>query len=90
MPPTPSQVLDMMHSRVADDDSASGNDEGVQQEEGALSREVGEGRGVERDPPEMNGRSTGLVQAYNQVIRTCGSAGGADVALALIEEMHRR
>ncbi|CAM9870079.1 unnamed protein product [Scytosiphon promiscuus] len=36
------------------------------------------------------GGSTGLVQAYNHVIRVCGDAGGTQLALALLDEMHRR
>lgn len=32
----------------------------------------------------------GLIQAYNHVIRVCGDAGGTEVALGLLEEMHRR
>ncbi|CAB1097375.1 unnamed protein product [Ectocarpus sp. CCAP 1310/34] len=36
------------------------------------------------------GSSSGLVQAYNHVIRACGAAGGAEFVLALLQEMHRR
>lgn len=33
---------------------------------------------------------TGLVQAYNHVIRVCGDAGGTELALRLLEAMPRR
>ncbi|CAM9822017.1 unnamed protein product [Ectocarpus sp. 8 AP-2014] len=36
------------------------------------------------------GSSSGLVQAYNHVIRACGAAGGTEFVLALLQEMHRR
>lgn len=45
-------------------------------------------RGNEEWGP-ADGRA-GLVQAYNHVIRVCGDAGGTELALGLLEEMHRR
>lgn len=36
------------------------------------------------------GGRAGLVQSYNHVIRVCGEAGGIELVLGLLEEMHRR
>ena len=62
------------------------DDDGVRESE-ASSIDLDEGSG-KRNPRCV--KKTGLVQAYNHLIRACTSVGGVDVALELVEEMHRR
>lgn len=38
----------------------------------------------------LEGGCAGLVQAYNHVIRVCGDAGGTELALGLLQDMHQR
>ena len=67
--------------------AAPGEDgDGVRESE-ASSIDLDEGSG-KRDPRCV--KKAGLVQAYNHLIRACTSVGGVDVALELVEEMHRR
>ncbi|CAM9264632.1 unnamed protein product [Laminaria digitata] len=86
------QMLDRMHACAGNSassalDAATGGDSdsitgGVPVPAGSSERgndEWGTGRG-----------EAGIVQAYNYVIRTCGKAGGSEMALDLIQQMHKR
>lgn len=85
-------MLDRMHACAGNSassalDAATGSDSdsitgGVPVPAGSSERgndEWGTGRG-----------EAGIVQAYNYVIRTCGKAGGSEMALDLIQQMHTR
>lgn len=79
------QILDLMHACAASAQPAD-NPPGIN---GAL--EGGrESVGGDADWGPDGGSSSGLVQAYNHVIRACGAAGGTEFVLALLQEMHRR
>ncbi|CBJ48529.1 conserved unknown protein [Ectocarpus siliculosus] len=78
-------ILDLMHACEARAQPAD-NPPGIN---GAL--EGGrESVGGDADWGPDGGSSSGLVQAYNHVIRACGAAGGTEFVLALLQEMHRR
>lgn len=92
------QILDLMHACAADSERerererekrpAPEGDRGG--ESGAAAATVsGSGNGNVDEWGSGGGRA-GLVQAYNHVIRVCGDAGGTEMALELLEEMHRR
>lgn len=97
--PTPScthhlavrQILNLMHACAASGTSslpeaaAAAGDGGVR---GAVAAAGALNRG-NAEWGAADGR-VGLVQAYNHVIRVCGDAGGTELALELLEEMHRR
>lgn len=82
-------MLDRMHACAANYASAldspsctsDSNPEGgpVPTRSDKGSDEWGPGRG-----------EAGIVQAYNYVIRTCGKAGGSEMALDFIQQMHKR
>lgn len=92
--PLPFQMLDVMHACAENSAEAhadagprsgpvGGNEVGVQEPASALlwrgNTEWGPGGG-----------EGGLVQAYNHVMRVCGKAGGAELTLTIVDEMHHR
>ncbi|CAM9221077.1 unnamed protein product [Ectocarpus fasciculatus] len=79
------QILDLMHACAAGAQPAC-NPRGFH---GAPEGSRVSGGGDADWGPD-GGSSSGLVQAYNHVIRACGAAGGTEFVLALLQEMHRR
>lgn len=87
------QMLDVMHACAAT--SASSCDEATAGDTGdSVTRwGVPVAPGSERIGNDEWGPGRGeqgIVQAYNYVIRTCGKAGGSEMALDLIQQMHKR
>lgn len=88
-------MLDVMHACAANSSGknadaaprsgpvAGGNEVGVQE---PASASLWRGN-TEWGP---GGGEGGLVQAYNHVMRVCGKAGGAELTLAIVDEMHHR